>query len=314
MIINKHNIVAGNMPFGGELNIIKYEIDSEKEGPTVYMQSGMHGGEVTQWILHNLFPFLKENLKFGKVIIIPFANPAAWTQRSYFSTNGKFDLYMGKDWNRNFPGKEDGTLGERISKKLLNEAKKSDFVFDLHTARESNPFGIFMRNNMLEYIKTMNIPFNHFINIKDKPAYSNTLNYQLDKLNIPTITIECGSHDEYCEEKNKLVEEAIKRVLSKLNMIDKNLTKKSNNKVKYFEKTKTIRSEKGGLIKYNVKAEDEFKKGDLLFSLIDPNDMENEYPVFADCDGFVFKLSPTNIYWSGDDVLQIIEKEEISEI
>ena len=43
-------------------------------------QSGIHGGEITYWVQHKLFKFLKENLKAGEVTLIPCANPAAWEQ------------------------------------------------------------------------------------------------------------------------------------------------------------------------------------------------------------------------------------------
>ena len=155
MKISKQTNFVGSTPMGTELSILNYEIDSEKAGKHIYIQSGIHGGEITQWILHELFSFLKANLQQGKVTLVPCANPVSWTQRVYYSTNGKFDFYMGKDWNRNFPGNADGSMGERIAGILFGNAKKADFALDLHTSRESIPFGIYSRPEYEDILKRL---------------------------------------------------------------------------------------------------------------------------------------------------------------
>src|SRR5215470_4670112 len=153
--IAKSKLHIGTHVSGISLDVLKYEINSGLSGKILYIQSGIHGGEVTHWVIHELFKFLREGLKRGKVIIVPFANPVAWMQRTYFYTHGKFDMYSGADWNRDFPGNSAGGLGERIAAILFREASESDFALDLHTSRDSIPFAMFSDMAYLDYVKAL---------------------------------------------------------------------------------------------------------------------------------------------------------------
>ncbi|MCA9383257.1 succinylglutamate desuccinylase/aspartoacylase family protein, partial [Candidatus Dojkabacteria bacterium] len=110
-----NSISIGTDPGGNPITINAYEYSNGVSGPTLYLQGGVHGGEVTLWVLKQLVTKLQNYKIKGNIVIIPIANPVAWGQRTYFSTNGKFDFYMGKDWNRSYPGNMDGTLSQRIS-------------------------------------------------------------------------------------------------------------------------------------------------------------------------------------------------------
>lgn len=314
MIINKTSINVGSTPMGTSLDILKYEIDSELSGKTFYIQSGIHGGEITQWIIHELYNFLKDNIVSGKVIIVPCANPVSWTQRAYYSTNGKFDFYMGKDWNRNFPGNEAGTMGEKIAAALFTEAKKADFVVDLHTSRQSIPFGIFSNNKYLPFIKTAGVKYNQFIDMEANSSYKNTLNSCLDRENVPNLCIECGSHDSYEQENVKEVLEALKRLLAAEGIIDIKKTTPAPDKVKTYSKTVTYRAAKGSLIRLAKKLGEEIKSGEDLFYYYDNNELGQISAEKSKHDGILFKTSPTYIYWSGDDVLQLLLSEDVKEI
>lgn len=314
MKINKSILNVGSTPMGTSLDIIEYVMDSEKEGKTFYIQSGIHGGEITQWIIHELFVFLEQNIKSGKVVLVPCANPVSWTQRAYYSTNGKFDFYMGKDWNRNFPGNDNGTMGERIASVLFNEAKKADFVIDLHTSRQSIPFGIFSNQKYLSYIKTAGIKYNQFIDMEANPSYKNTLNSCLDRAGVPNICIECGSHDAYEPENVKEVLEGIKRLLAQEGIIDIKNTSSAPDKIKTYSKTVTYRAAKGSLIRLAKNLGDEVKAGEDLFYYYDNNELGKTTAEKSEHNGILFKTSPTYIYWSGDDVLQLLLSEDVKEI
>ncbi|MBQ7285833.1 MAG: succinylglutamate desuccinylase/aspartoacylase family protein [Alphaproteobacteria bacterium] len=310
MKINKYRDFVGTTPMGTELNILRYEIDSEKEGHHIYIQSGIHGGEITQWIAHELFLFIKKNLHQGKVTLVPCANPVSWTQRAYYSTNGKFDFYMGKDWNRNFPGNSEGSMGEKIAAVLFENAKKADFVLDLHTSRESIPFAIYSRPEYEDILKIIAIKYNQFIDMQKNSSYSNTMNACLDKVGVNNLCIECGSHDAYEPNNIREVVNGIKRLFSAYEMIDSKFTEIAPNEIKTFAKTVKYTSPMGCLIRLAKPLGAEIKKGDDLFYCFDNNNLGSIVAVQSKHDGVLFKASPTHIYWSGDDVVQLLLNED----
>jgi Predicted deacylase len=87
---------VGLAPNGNEIRIPVLEFISHDPGRTVYIQAGMHGGEVTIWVLDQIASLLKKSMISGKVVMVPIANPISWYQRIYFSVNGKFDFIWGK--------------------------------------------------------------------------------------------------------------------------------------------------------------------------------------------------------------------------
>lgn len=310
MKINKYRDLAGTTPMGTELSILRYEIDSEKPGQHIYIQSGIHGGEITQWIIHELFLFLKKNLLQGKITLVPCANPVSWTQRAYYSTNGKFDFYMGKDWNRNFPGNREGSMGERIAAVLFENAKKADFALDLHTSRESIPFAIYSRSQYENILKTIGIRYNQFIDMQKNPAYGNTMNACLDSAGVENLCIECGSHDAYEPDNIREVISGLKRLLAARGMVDTKFAEPAPQKIKTFSKTVKYTAPVGCLLRLAKPLGAEVKKGDDLFYCFDNNDLGSVIAVQSKHDGVLFKASPTHIYWSGDDVIQLLLDED----
>lgn len=306
MRIYKENINIGQTPMGNELSILKYTIDSGNSGKTIYIQSGTHGGEITQWVLHELFSYLQNNLKRGKVILVPNANPVSWLQRNYFSTNGKFDMYMGKDWNRNFPGNEQGSLGERIASVLFAQARQADFVLDLHTSRLSLPFSIHFNKEMRKYAEVFGLEYNQFIDTTIKTSYKDTINASLFAVDVPSLCIECGSHDAYEPENINLALDGIKRILQHFNQIEDISVAQICKKQIFYDKTITYYAQTGALLRFKKNLGDIVHIGDELYEIYDNNNLGKKQIVFAKHNGILFKISPTHIYWSGDEILQLI--------
>lgn len=99
------------------------------EGPRLLITGGNHGNELEGPIVsRRLVEWLPEAQTCGRVIIVPEINPLAvqaWTR------NTPVD---GKNLNREFPGRADGSVTERIAEavsRLL--VPMADTVFDLHS-------------------------------------------------------------------------------------------------------------------------------------------------------------------------------------
>ncbi|MDI1226363.1 MAG: succinylglutamate desuccinylase/aspartoacylase family protein [bacterium] len=310
MHATQNRITVGNTIAGNPIDIVTYTLAAKTAGKKVHIQSGMHGGEITYWVQHRLYNFLKENLKAGEVVFVPCANPAAWEQRSYFYTFGKFDLYDGKDPNTHFPGKPDGSLHQRIVHALYTLAKNCDLGLDLHTARKSLPYVIFTKESYAPLVKEVGLKYNFL----DDGDPSGSFDAGLDPLNIDNLCIECGSHDEYDAAKIEQVFQGILRLLAGLGMIDRSLTAHPANDSHWFRTDKKILTRDAGFVRYDVALGTPFKKGDTLFTLHPSSELGAEQPEKATEDGVMYKHAPTHIYRAGDETLHYIPMDALNKI
>lgn len=301
-------LTVGTSPDGNKIKI-PYFVFNENANTkkTFYIQGGMHGGEVTIWVVNKLMQHLQNyNKKFdSKIIIVPVANPISWQQRLYFYTGGKFSLYDGKDWNRNFPGDKNGTLGEKIAAAIFSLASKAQCVVDMHTSRKSFPFAILCESNV-SYINKIGMEYNYVLPNDEKKfqKYKGTLLYACKDKNIDSVTYECGSHDSLDEENVEIVFQSLLRLLNLSN--HKNSLQKQYN----YSKLLTYRAQDGGFLVPFRKIGQKYKKGDLLFSVLKTDNLRPE-KIFAKENGIVQKISPTHILWPGDDVYECIPEENI---
>lgn len=104
-------------------------LNGEEEGPTVLIVGGIHGCEYTSIdAALQLGQTLQPSDIKGRVAILPIANPASFYARSIY-----VHPRDGKNLNRVFPGKEDGTDAERLAYWLTEWGiKQVDALIDLH--------------------------------------------------------------------------------------------------------------------------------------------------------------------------------------
>lgn len=302
-----NSISIGTDPGGNPITINAYEYSNGVSGPTLYLQGGVHGGEVTLWVLKQLVTKLQNYKIKGNIVIIPIANPVAWGQRTYFSTNGKFDFYMGKDWNRSYPGNMDGTLSQRISSVGFALAEKSDFAIDLHTCRNSIPFTIYS-SKFENFTKAFGLEHNYHDENQDGKT-DGSLGDELTRIGVANFTLECGSHDSYNEQ---YTEELSKRIL--LLMVELGMLNAINTQLeslpKKFTKLNTYLAPDGGFINHKISAGDSIKKGEIMGELNHVDLSADNMNITANDEEIVLKISPTHIYYPGDHVYQTISKED----
>lgn len=104
-------------------------INGKNPGPVLSLTAGMHGTEYVPVIaLQELINEIDPNDLSGTLVMVHVANIPAFLNRSvYLSAPDQ------KNLNRIFPGKQDGTVSERIASVLFNEIiLKSDYYIDLH--------------------------------------------------------------------------------------------------------------------------------------------------------------------------------------
>lgn len=97
-------------------------------GPTLLVTGGVHGGE---------YPGIESAIRFaealdparvrGSVVVVHLTNPPAFFAKSQYLVPED-----GKNLNRVFPGRVDGTLAERIASSVMSLANETHYWVDLH--------------------------------------------------------------------------------------------------------------------------------------------------------------------------------------
>jgi len=104
-------------------------INGAKPGPTLALVAGSHGTEYASIIaMDKLADAIDTAQLSGAVIIVPLVNPASFTQKVQH-----LNPVDGKNMNRYYPGKADGTQTERVSWAIAKQVvEKCDYILDFH--------------------------------------------------------------------------------------------------------------------------------------------------------------------------------------
>ncbi len=102
-----------------------------KGDPKVLIVGGLHGDELVGMVAARiLVNKLRDMNVRGTVRVIPIANELGLYMRS------RVNPIDGKDLNRVFPGREDGSVSERIAARIWRYVIESEYVIDLHSCGE----------------------------------------------------------------------------------------------------------------------------------------------------------------------------------
>ncbi len=139
---------AGRFTFTGDEGLAKYEwpyiaIVGKVSGPTVLITAGIHAAEYTGIeAAIRLGREIDPARVHGIVLVIPLLNRPGFYERSVY-----VNPEDGDNLNRLFPGRADGTWGERFAHRLLTEiVVRFDHAIDLHAGdlvEELTPFVIY---------------------------------------------------------------------------------------------------------------------------------------------------------------------------
>lgn len=306
----KKDITVGTTVCGQPIYITCYTIDSEKPGKTFYLQGGIHGGEITLHMIRDIYNYVKQNITSGKVKFVPFANPTGWGQKAYAYTVGKFNYKTGEDFNRTYGKKVEDSATVALSNAILKECEECDFAIDLHTAHTSFPHTITMNPEYFPMVKLANIEYNRLC--YGSKEYETTLDGKLDKMGIPSFTIECGSHDDINEEYKNNVVNGVLNIMAELGIISTS-PKQNKKRQVAFSKSVSYFAECGGIVDFKKQLGESFKKGDVLFTIMPANLQEEEHVVRAEFDGIVFRFAKTHIYNSYDEVMRVFKLEDLQD-
>ena len=140
--------LTGAFTFSGDPGLEKYRwpyiaIRGSADGPTVLITGGVHAAEYTGIeAAIRLGRSITPGDVRGTILILPLLNRPGFYERSIYVNPEDND-----NLNRLFPGKADGTWGERFAHRLLTEiVTRCDNAIDLHAGdliEELTPFVIY---------------------------------------------------------------------------------------------------------------------------------------------------------------------------
>ncbi len=101
--LTKHHIAVAQNASGRSLNVPIYKISDNLPGPSVYIQSSIHGAEVQgNVVIYHLLQALKHTKIHGEIVLVPNCNPVGTNIKAGEYTMGRFDPVNGTNWNRGY--------------------------------------------------------------------------------------------------------------------------------------------------------------------------------------------------------------------
>jgi uncharacterized protein len=229
----------------------------EAVGPVVFVTAALHGDEINgTGAVRRMILDGDITLKRGTVIFVPVLNLLAFERHSRL-------LPDRRDLNRSFPGSLSGSLASRMARTLFDAlVSRCDYGIDLHTAAVRRTNYPTVRGDLSNsQVRQIAEAFGSEIIIDNKgPAGS--FRREACAAGCPTIVMEGG---EVWKVQPGIVESAIRgvrNVLIHLDMLDGE--PRSPDYQVIVTRSKWIRAERGGFLRFHVNPGDIVEKGQEL--------------------------------------------------
>jgi len=246
-------------------------IHGSHPGAVLALIAGNHGYEYTSIIaLQRLLNQLDAKKISGTVIMVHVANMPSFLKRTIY-----YSPVDGKNLNRVYPGKSDGTLSERIAYQITKEViERADYLIDLHCGdgNESlRPYSYWDINtgglSVVEQSKQLALAFglDHIVMDRERPAdpaqsvYCSTTATTRGK---PAITTESGGLGMTDEESIARIERGVINVMRHLKMIE-GAPQMVEHPI-FIDRNQVLRSEVTGIFYPLVERGHSVAKGTLL--------------------------------------------------
>jgi hypothetical protein len=204
-------------------------IHGSQPGPVLALVAGNHGYEYTPILaLQRLLPGLDPARISGTVILVHVANMPSFLKRTIY-----YSPVDGKNLNRVYPGKADGTVSERVAYQITREViERADYLLDIHCGdgNESlRPYSYWDVKaggaGVVEGSKQLALAFglDHIVLDSERPTdpansvYCSTTATTRGK---PAITVESGGLGATDNESIARIERGVMNVMRHLKMIE----------------------------------------------------------------------------------------------
>ena len=252
-----------------------------RPGPTLYVQAGIHGDELTGIdIAWRLIQDVEPARLAGTLVVVPIANPPSYLSRSRGFLQEERIL---QDANRLFPGNTGGLLTERIAAVLFASfVKCADFTLDLHSPLEGTEMVTFVHvgsdadddgwlTARMQHASAFGAPYLYFrrrgtsIGSSDM---SRSLASQAELARKAVIMVELGTSRQICRAASDDGLRGVRRILASMGM----LSEKADLPVpasRRFSSIRPVHANRGGGLRMNVALGTETDKGEVLGTVVD---------------------------------------------
>lgn len=290
-----------------------------KDGKVLLIIAGVHGSEYVPILaLQNLARQINPKELSGTIILVQVANLPSFLKRTiYYGADGK-------NLNRVFPGKADGTITERVAYVLTEKLiRRADYVIDVHCGDNNEslrPYAGYVVNakSTKEFIETSRrmalatgIDFVKVASGRsadfNTAAYLTNASSLLDK---PSIAIESGELGKPQAEDVERIERGLLNVMRELKLLSGKTIQFKNQK--FIKRSQTLNSTATGLFYSLVSRNQKVKENDLLGYVTDffGNHVQEVRAPFA---GVVLYYTATPPVSTGEPLVNLGELETSKE-
>lgn len=264
--LKKGSQVQGMLPvINHELELPFCGVRGEGEGPTVLISAGIHGAEyIGIQTAIELSREIQPQMVNGTIIFLLVANPQA--AHSFARLVVPED---GKNLNRMFPGKKDGSLSEKIAYTMEHEFQNlADFYIDLHagdTHEKVMPFVYYAgaaEEEVREKGRRMAESTEMSLRVRSS-ATTGSYNYAAMQ-GTPSILLEMGGGGCFQEEELLSYKKVVKNVLAHLGSIKTDAEKGESADQHEVERATYVDSVAKGFWHPRKQPGECFQKGELL--------------------------------------------------
>lgn len=261
-------IPVGRMPSDTRLYVNTFVFRSKNPGPTLYLQSGVHGDEINGVEINNqlLKSGIFDKIVKGNVIIVPLLNVFGFN-------NFSRDVPDGKDVNRSFPGILNGSLASRVARTVTkNILPYVDIAIDFHTGGASRfNFPQVRFHGIESSCQEIANQFNAPLSIHQAPI-PKSFRKACKDLNIPAVVYEGGESIRLDGGAIDMGKRGILRVMAGLGMIhlEENSMEGQAIPNKVIMGTDWMRAKQSGIFIWEKSSGDVVKKGTVLGVIKDP--------------------------------------------
>jgi uncharacterized protein len=276
-------------------------VHGKEKGPCILLFAAVEGNELNGMeIINRLLQSNHLNKLKGTLIAIPVLNV-------FGLVNYPKKLPQEHSIEHCFPGREDGSYGERIAYALTKEIlSKTTHCIELQTGRLNHSilpqlYCCFESKLDRTLAKAFQAPV-----ITNVNKETSSLRQTTDKLKIPLIVYQAGEAMRFDESAIQLGLTGILNVMSYLDMINEYHFELSTNFNPVFSQDEDwLRASRGGVLHADIKLGQMIKKGQIIGRIVDPFSADIAQPVRAIDDGIVVGINNHPLISEGQSIFKV---------
>ena len=300
----------GRFPSGRDVSVTVHRYEGGP-GPTAFVQAAQHGIELNgPAALRRLHARLVDAEIAGTVIAVPVANPIAFDNRSYL-TPESYDAFN-SNFNRIWPGDEDGSFQERLAANLWPLVETADAAVDLHTGMPE----------MLEHVRfgaddddarALAEAFGTEFLLADTDTdagrgddFAGKFRVAAAATGVPAITAELSNSRTVQRPAVEAGVEGVWNVLRELGVVAEPTAPTAERRLLHDDAPRVIAGASGLFeLRADLGVGDEVAEGESLGGVFDPSSFERLETITASADGVIYSAARGGVVVTGERVASI---------